>query len=143
MARTVFMGTHSPRLDDKGRIFLPAKFRDALSEGVVVAPGQERCLYVWPRSGFRSYVASLELRDSSSRGRALQRSLYARSSDETLDRQGRITLTPTLRDWAGLTRECTVIGVGERVEIWDAAAWETYSADQEAAFAEYSDEGSG
>ena len=56
----VFLGTHTPRLDEKGRIFLPAKFRDELAEGLVVTRGQERCLYVWPAAEFRSFTASLQ-----------------------------------------------------------------------------------
>jgi MraZ protein len=101
----VFLGTHAPRLDEKGRLFLPAKFRDELAEGLVITKGQERCLYVFPTVEF-----------------------------------GRITIPPALREYAGLTRDCAVIGANTRVEIWDSAAWESYLAAQEPAFSELGEE---
>jgi MraZ protein len=137
----MFLGTHTPRLDDKGRLFLPAKFRDELSEGLVVTRGQERCLYVWPSAEFRSFTDELRQAPvTNKRARDFMRMLFAGASAESADRQGRVTLPPMLREYAGLQRECIVIGAGRRVEIWDATAWTTYSAEQEAAFADWSEE---
>ncbi len=137
----MFLGTHTPRLDDKGRIFLPAKFRDELSEGLVVTRGQERCLYVWPSAEFRTFTDELRQAPvTNRRARDFGRMLFAGASSEAADKQGRVTLPQALRDYAGLDRECVVIGAGRRVEIWDATAWQTYSAEQEAAFADWSEE---
>jgi MraZ protein len=137
----VFLGTHAPRLDDKGRLFLPAKFRDELAEGLVITKGQERCLYVWPIAEFTRITE--QMRDApvtSKAARDLMRVLFAGASDEVPDKQGRVTIPPALREYAGLTRDCVVIGANTRVEIWDTAAWETYLANQEQAFAELSEE---
>jgi transcriptional regulator MraZ len=137
----VFLGTHAPRLDDKGRLFLPAKFRDELAEGLVITKGQERCLYVWPIGEFTRITE--QMRDApvtSKAARDLMRVLFAGASDEVPDKQGRVTIPPALREYAGLTRDCVVIGANTRVEIWDTAAWETYLANQEQAFAELSEE---
>jgi len=137
----VFLGTHAPRLDDKGRIFLPAKFRDELAEGLVITKGQERCLYVWPAAEFARFTDQLRTAPVTSKGaRDYMRVLYAGASDEMPDKQGRVTIPPQLRDYAGLQRDCVVIGANTRVEIWDAQAWESYLAEQEPAFAELSEE---
>ncbi|MGH3446055.1 MAG: division/cell wall cluster transcriptional repressor MraZ [Nocardioidaceae bacterium] len=137
----MFLGTHTPRLDEKGRLFLPAKFRDELSEGLVVTRGQERCLYVWPSAEFRTFTEQLRKAPVTSRkARDFMRMLFAGASAETADRQGRVTLPQTLRDYAGLQRECVVIGAFNRVEIWDADSWAAYSDEQEAAFADWSEE---
>lgn len=137
----MFLGTYTPRLDDKGRIFLPAKFRDELSEGLVVTRGQERCLYLWPSADFRSFTSGLRKDSVTNRSnRDFMRMLFAGASAETADRQGRVTLPPMLRSYAGLERDCVVIGAYNRVEIWDAAAWQRYTDEQEEAFSNWSEE---
>ncbi len=138
----MFLGTHTPRLDEKGRIFLPARFREELSEGLVVTRGQERCLNVWPSAEFRVYTQNLDKsRDANKADRAFMRMLFAGASAESADKQGRVTLPALLRDYAGLHRDCIVIGAFDHVEIWDAEAWNAYSAEQEPAFADWSEEG--
>lgn len=137
----MFLGTHTPRLDDKGRLFLPAKFRDDLSEGLVVTRGQERCLYVWPSAEFRTFTEGLRRNSVTSRkDRDYSRMLFAGASAEIADRQGRVTLPAVLRTYAGLTRDCVVIGAYNRVEIWDATAWQRYSDEQEDVYANWSEE---
>ena len=137
----MFLGTYSPRLDEKGRLFLPAKYRDELAEGVVITKGQERCLFVYPRAEFdRITAAAREAPTTSKAARDYIRVFYASASDEVMDRQGRITIPPPLREYAGLSRECVVIGANTRVEIWDSAAWARYLADREPAFADLSEE---
>jgi MraZ protein len=137
----LFLGTHAPRLDDKGRLFLPAKFRDALSGGLVITKGQERCLYVWPVEEFARITEQMRNAPVTSKAaRDYMRVFFAGASDEVPDRQGRITVPQALREYAGLTRDCVVIGASTRVEIWDAAAWNAYLAAQEQAFADLSEE---
>ena len=137
----MFLGTHTPRLDEKGRLILPAKYRDELAEGVVITKGQERCLYVWPLAEFTRVTTAM--RDAQMSGKTLRdhsRVLFASASDEVPDKQGRITLPPALRQYAGLDRDCVVIGANTRMEIWDAAAWDTYLAAQEESFSDASEE---
>ena len=111
----MFLGTHTPRLDEKGRLFLPAKFREEMSEGVVVTRGQERCLYVWPTAEFRTFTEELRKTPvTNKRDRAFMRMLFAGASAEVTDKQGRVTLPQLLRDYAGLRRECVVIGAFNR-----------------------------
>lgn len=137
----MFLGTHTPRLDDKGRLFLPAKFRDRLAGGLVVTRGQERSLYVFPMAEFERIATSFQSTPTSSRAvRDYQRVFLSGASDEIPDRQGRITVPAALREYAGLSHECTVIGAGSRVEIWDTAAWTAYLERSEQAFADLSEE---
>ena len=137
----MFLGTHSPRLDDKGRLILPAKFREQLEEGVVVTRGQERCLYVFPMAEFERLAAQLRQAPvTSKQARDYLRVFLSGASDEQVDKQGRVTIPPALRTYAGLDRDCAVIGAGERIEIWDAAAWDRYLTEQEQVFAEQADE---
>ncbi len=137
----MFLGTHAPRLDDKGRLFLPAKFRDELAEGLVITKGQERCLYVFPTAEFGRLTEALRTAPVTAKAvRDYSRVFFASASDETPDKQGRITIPPALREYAGLTRDCTVIGANTRVEIWDSQAWESYLAAQEPKFSELGEE---
>ncbi|MDA8369923.1 MAG: division/cell wall cluster transcriptional repressor MraZ [Nocardiopsaceae bacterium] len=137
----MFLGTHTPRLDEKGRLFLPAKYRDALSGGLVITKGQERCLYVFPMDEFQRITEALRSAPVTAKAvRDYSRVFFASASDETPDKQGRITVPPGLRSYAGLQRECVVIGANTRLEIWDAQAWADYEAEQEQVFAGLSEE---
>jgi transcriptional regulator MraZ len=137
----MFFGTYTPRLDDKGRLFLPAKFRDELAGGLVVTRGQERCLYVWSMEEFAKLTERLrEVPVTNKAARDYVRMFFAGASDETPDKQGRVTIPPMLRDYASLSKDCIVIGAMNRVEIWDAASWQSYSDEQEQAFADLSED---
>jgi transcriptional regulator MraZ len=137
----VFLGTHTPRLDEKGRLFLPAKYREDLSGGVVVTKGQERCLYVFPTAEFARITEALRTAPVTAKAvRDYSRVFFASASDEVPDKQGRVTIPPGLREYAGLGRDCVVIGANTRLEIWDATAWEAYLADQEDVFSAASEE---
>lgn len=137
----MFLGTHSPRLDEKGRLFLPAKYREELSGGLVITKGQERCLYVFPMAEFQRLTEALRVAPVTDKPlRAYSRVFFASASDEAPDKQGRITIPPPLRSYAGLTRDCAVIGANTRLEIWDALAWETYLEQEEQAFSDMSEE---
>jgi MraZ protein len=133
----MFLGTHTPRLDDKGRLILPAKFREQLEAGVVVTRGQERCLYVFPLAEFERLADQLRQAPvTSKQARDYLRVFLSGASDELVDKQGRITIPTALRGYAGLDRDVAVIGAGQRVEIWDSTAWDSYLAEQEQSFAE-------
>jgi MraZ protein len=137
----VFLGTHSPRLDEKGRLFLPAKYREELSGGLVITKGQERCLYVFPMAEFQRITEALRTAPVTAKSvRDYSRVFFASASDEVLDKQGRITIPAALRTYAALTRDCAVIGANTRLEIWDSQAWESYLEQQEQQFSDLSEE---
>ena len=127
----MFFGTFTPKLDDKGRIFLPAKFRDAMAEGLVVARGQENSLSVWSKAGFDQETERLQrasLMDKATRDYV--RMLFAGAFDDVPDKQGRVTIPPMLREYASLERDVVVVGAMSRLEIWNPEAWATYTSEQ-------------
>ena len=137
----MFLGTHEPRLDEKGRLILPAKFREDLSSGLVITKGQERCLYVFPAAEFATITETLRQAPVTAKSaRDYQRVMFAGAHDEVPDKQGRVTIPAGLRTYAGLEKECVVIGANTRLEIWDSAAWESYLADREKTFSDVSSE---
>lgn len=137
----MFLGTHTPRLDEKGRLILPAKFRDRLADGLVLTKGQERCLFIYPQDEFVALATRMQQGPTSSKEvRDYTRVFLSGAYDDVPDRQGRLTIPPALRAYAGLSRDCTVIGTGNKVELWDTGAWETYLQASEPAFADQAQE---
>ncbi|APF33683.1 division/cell wall cluster transcriptional repressor MraZ [Microbacterium sp. NE2HP2] len=137
----MLLGTHTPKLDEKGRVILPAKFRDDLGPGVVVTRGQERCLYVFSTVEFeRVYERIREAPLTNKQARDFQRMFLSGASAEKPDSQNRITVPPHLRTYAGLGRELVMTGVGAHAEIWDADAWNAYAAGNEDAYSDMEQE---
>ncbi|GAA3586612.1 division/cell wall cluster transcriptional repressor MraZ [Klugiella xanthotipulae] len=137
----MFLGTFSPKLDEKGRVVLPAKFREELSGGVVITRGQEHCLYVFSAREFELMHEKIrEAPITSKQGRDYLRVFLSGAHAETPDKQHRVTLPGALRAYAGLDRELVVIGAGSRAEIWDATSWQSYLDEQESEFANIEEE---
>jgi MraZ protein len=137
----MFLGTYAPKLDEKGRIILPAKFRDELASGIVLTRGQEHCVYVFSQREFESLHEKIRQAPvTSKQARDYLRVFLSGASAELPDKQNRVTVPQTLRSYAGLDRDLVVIGAGSRAEIWDAQSWETYLAEQETTFANTTEE---
>ena len=137
----MFLGTHTPRLDDKGRLALPAKFRPELEGGVVICKGQDRCLTIYPAEEFARITEALRAAPVTDRRvRNYSRVLFASASDESPDGQGRVRIPQTLRDYAGLSKDCIVIGANTRIEVWDAQAWQEYLEAAEPGFSDIAEE---
>ena len=129
-----FTGTHTPRLDDKGRLFLPAKFRDQFTGGVVLTKGQEGCLRLYPAHEFVRQGELVAADQSTPEARDDVRTFFAGASDQVPDKQGRITVPADLRAYAGLDREVAVLGVHSYMEIWDLPTWQAEEAARDARF---------
>ena len=137
----VLLGTHTPKLDEKGRLILPAKFRDELGDGVVITRGQERCLYVFSSKEFSSVHEKIRQAPvTNEEARRYLRVFLSGASDETPDKQGRVLLPQLLREYANLSKELVIIGVGARAEIWDSKTWNDYLANNEEGFASQAQE---
>lgn len=137
----MFLGTHTPRLDEKGRLFLPAKYRDRLAGGLVVTRGQERCLFIFPMDEFVKIADQMGQAPTTSKAvRNYMRVFLSGASDEVPDKQGRFTIPAALRQYAGLDREVTVIGAGSRLEVWDSGVWSAYLEESEQSFADIEEE---
>jgi MraZ protein len=137
----VFLGKYRLRLDDKGRLFLPAKYREELAGGVVITKGHERALFVFPLAEFERMTEPL--RNASVTVRAVRdysRMLGGGGFDDVPDKQGRVNIPQELREYARLERECVVVGALNRLEIWNAASWDSWEATQDEAFSAASEE---
>jgi MraZ protein len=137
----MLLGTHTPKLDDKSRLILPAKFRDELADGVVITRGQERCLYVFSKREFASVHEKIRQAPvTSEEARKYLRVFLSGATEENPDKQGRVLLPQLLREYASLNKELTIIGVGARAEIWDTSSWQKYLASNEENFATQAEE---
>jgi len=135
----LLLGTYTPKLDEKYRLLLPAKFRSRLAPGVVMTKGQNRCLYLVPIDEFAKLYE--KLKDTLITDKNAQdylRVMLSGANDDVPDKQGRLSIPPHLREYAGLDRDVAVIGAGARVEVWDRAAWDKYLAENESAYADAS-----
>jgi MraZ protein len=121
----MFFGTYEHTIDDKNRLTLPARFREALAGGVVITRGLDECLDVFARADWDALVEArlAPLDPFSKEARDLKRFFFAAASDAELDKQGRILVPPALTKRAGLGREVVVAGVHDRLEIWDRTSW--------------------
>jgi transcriptional regulator MraZ len=122
----MFIGTFTHSFDEKGRLTLPARFREELAPGVVITKGLDNCLYVYPRAVFDEMahrMAKLPLKE-----RNAQRYFFASASDDIPDRQGRVLVAPNLRRWAGLDGETVITGLNDRLEVWHPDRWAEVSA---------------
>ena len=133
----MFFGEYQHSIDPKGRVFMPAKFRDDLGDKFVVTKGLDNCLFVYPNEEWKSFEQKLRtLPLTSKEARAFIRFFFAGAAECEADKQGSILLPANLRDYAGLEKDLSIIGVSTRVEIWNRDAWESYngesSMDQEA-----------
>jgi MraZ protein len=142
----MFLGTYFPKLDEKSRLILPAKFRDELAGGLVITKGQEHCLYVFAQATFADLAQDLLARERAAvqladkkLARMQVREFASSASDEVPDRQGRITVPGELRRYADIDRNVVVSGAIDRLEIWDLDVFRRYQAQSEPAYAEDDD----
>jgi MraZ protein len=123
----VFLGEFQHTVDAKGRVSLPRKHRDEIGSRIVVTKGLEKCLYVYPADGYKSFLETiLATSNFGHDARAVRRHFVAGASEVEIDSAGRVAISPALREFAGLKREVVVAGLGDHIEIWDAAAWAAY-----------------
>jgi MraZ protein len=128
----MFLGEFSHNLDEKGRLTIPAKFRDELAGGLVVTRGIDRCLSVYPRQvwdGLAEQIAKLPLSQRSARD--FGRLIFSGAADFIPDRQGRVLIPQGLRDYAELDSDAIIIGLFDRLEIWNPNNWTNVKANVE------------
>lgn len=137
----LLLGTYTPKMDKKGRMALPAKFRGQLGEGMVMARGQERCVYLLPQTEFRRIAMQIQRTSMGNKAaREYLRVFLSGAVDQDPDKQGRVLVPQMLRDYANLGDDIVVIGVGTRAEIWNRQAWEAYLAEKEDGYSDIADD---
>ena len=131
------MGEYQHSVDAKGRLIVPAKFREALGETFVVTRGLDNCLFGYPMNEWRKLEEKLkDLPMTKKDTRAFARFFFSGASEVEIDKQGRINIPSTLITHAHLEKECVVLGVSNRIEIWAKDAWEIYFNESEQSFNE-------
>lgn len=138
----MLLGEFTHTLDAKGRVFLPAKWREELAGVVVVTAGQERCLFVMTKEAFSRRAAQLEALSSDQKAnRDYKRMFFSSASEESVDKTGRMNIPAGLRRFAGLEgKEVMLIGVADRAEIWDKTSWSSYRESVEESYSQIAEE---
>ena len=132
----MFMGEYLHIIDGKGRVIIPAKFREALGERFIATKGLDHCLFVYPQDEWQVLEQKLKaLPFTQPDVRAFVRFFFSGATECEVDKQGRILLPANLRDYAQLEKDVVLVGVSTRVEIWSQALWAEYSRQAEAAYA--------
>ncbi|WP_314584485.1 division/cell wall cluster transcriptional repressor MraZ [Paenibacillus terrigena] len=133
----MFMGEYQHTVDDKGRMIIPSKFRDALGASFIVTRGLDQCLFVYPRSEWEVLEQKLKaLPLMKSDARAFTRFFFSGATECELDKQGRVNIPNNLLQYSKLDKDCVVLGVSNRVEIWSKELWGNYFDQSEESFNE-------
>lgn len=136
-ATGVLIGEFQHLIDEKGRVTVPARLREGLGDKFIMAKGLENCLFLFPMDEWariQERLKSLSLTRSDAR--AFTRFLFSGAQEVQVDRQGRVLISPNLREYAALDKEVVLVGVSTRAEIWAKEQWERYKERAEASFAE-------
>lgn len=136
----MFMGEYHHTIDTKGRVIVPAKFRPSLGTNFVLTRGMDGCLFGYPNDQWEKLEAQLDkLPLTKKDARLFVRFFYSSAAEVEIDKQGRINISSTLMEYAKLSKNCVVVGVSDRIEIWDQTRWEEISKDAEENFDEISE----
>lgn len=128
----MLMGEFSHAIDAKGRLIIPAKFREQLGGRVVITRGMDGCLFGYPMDQWKQLEAQMnKLSLTKKNARAFMRFMYSAATECEFDKQGRVNIPQTLRTHAGLTKKCVIVGVSDRFEIWDQDRWAKYTEETE------------
>ena len=128
----MFLGEHEHTLDQKGRLTLPAKYRDSFPEGLVLTRGMDGCVFAYAKADWSELASRLAGLDTLGRDdRMMKRHFFSGAAEVVPDRQGRVMIPATLANHAKLDRDIVVAGVFDHLEIWDRAAWRAQIADVE------------
>lgn len=120
----MLLGSYEHKMDEKGRLILPVKFRQELGSPVLCTVGIEKCVAVYSLDGWKKLISSLEeLPYSKSKSRNFKRVLFSMASEVIPDKAGRIVLSPMLREYAEIDDDVTVMGLSDRVELWKSEKW--------------------
>ncbi|GEL13018.1 transcriptional regulator MraZ [Lapidilactobacillus concavus] len=136
----MLMGEFHHTIDSKGRVIMPAKFRAALGETFVLTRGMDGCLFGYPMEKWQQLEKKLdELPLTKKDARAFVRFFYAAATELEVDKQGRINIATPLFKYAQLEKNCVIVGVSDRIEIWDEVRWEAFNQQAEENFDDISE----
>lgn len=127
----MFYGEHEHTIDRKGRLIIPSRFREVMkehyTERFVITRGLDRCLFLFPEDEWRTQEAKFRaLSFTKQEARRFNRFYFSGASELTCDRQGRVLIPPYLKEYAGIKRDVMLVGVSNRIEIWDQEEWKKF-----------------
>ncbi len=126
----MFINEYFHNIDSKGRVIMPSKFREEIGEEFYITKGMDKCLFIYPVSAFIQMTDKLDKLSATKReARAFSRVFFSGASNQEIDKQGRFLIPQSLRKYADIEKEVAIIGVSNRIEIWDKNRWEEYSND--------------
>ncbi|MBR2832870.1 MAG: division/cell wall cluster transcriptional repressor MraZ [Bacilli bacterium] len=135
----MFMGEYHHTIDDKGRLTIPSKIREELGEGFIVTRGLDGCLFLYKKETWDKMINKYQMLPNVKDARNFMRFLLSGANTLTFDKQGRINISLPLIKYASLTKDCVVIGVGDRLEIWDKNRWENFIDENIDSFSDIAD----
>lgn len=127
----MFMGEYHFTLDDKGRLTIPAKLRADLGSNFIVTRGLDNCLFIYPKNEWNNIIAKYKELPNTKDARNFMRFFLSGATVSDFDKQGRINISTPLKNYAKLTKECVIIGVNDRIEVWDKNSWDQFINENE------------
>jgi MraZ protein len=125
----MLLGEYNHNIDDKGRVSVPSKFREDLGASFIVTKGLDNCLFIYSKTEWNTFESKLkDLPLTNPNARNFIRFFFSGATECELDKQGRINIPQNLREYAGLSKDVSIVGVSTRVEIWDREKWSTYTS---------------
>ena len=135
----MFMGEYRHTLDEKGRIIIPSKLRNDLGENFIITRGLDNCLFIYPKDEWVNVIEKYKQLPNTKDARNFMRFLLSGATTLEVDKSGRINIPTPLMNFASLKKDCVIIGVNERLEIWSSENWEKFVSDNEASFSDIAD----
>lgn len=135
----MFMGEYHQKIDEKGRLIIPAKIRNELGDNFIVTRGLDGCLFIYKKETWESIIKHYQELPNVKEARNFMRFFLSGATNLEFDKQGRINISTPLIKYANLSKEVIVIGVGDRLEIWDKDNWDKFILENEDSFSEMAD----
>ena len=133
------MGEYNHTIDEKGRVTVPSKLRDSLGYDFIITKGLDNCLFVYPKEEWNNIIKKYKELPNTKEARNFLRVFLSGANESNLDKQGRINITPSLMNFASLKKDCVIIGMNERLEIWSKENWEEFIDNNESNITEIAD----
>ena len=135
----MFMGEYNHTIDAKGRLIIPSKLRDLLGEKFILTRGLDNCLFIYPKNEWENVINKYRSLPNTKDARNFMRFFLSGATEIEVDKQGRINISNPLIEYANLKKDCVIIGVNERLEIWDKESWDNFILDNEDNISEIAD----
>ena len=135
----MFIGEYHHSIDEKGRLTIPSKLRDELGEQFILTRGLDGCLFIYPNSEWNNVINKYKELPNVKEARNFMRFFLSGATNQELDKQGRINIPSPLINYASLIKDCIIIGVNDRLEIWSKENWESFVNENEQSFSDMAD----